>query len=89
MESLVCRCPLCGMVVTPDRIESGPYWVKVYVKEFGGKVAGTGKGRGKAKGYIKYDEVDESESAKVKEVVKTKVKQLKLNVVDKVKRVGS
>lgn len=55
-ERIRFKCPCCGMVSGIERLDRS-YKIKVWIQEFGGKVAGEFKGRGKAKGYMKYTDV--------------------------------
>lgn len=59
-EQIRCKCPLCGMMFNESHLNSTPYKIKVFIQQFGGKVAGNIKGRGKAKGFIKYTDVTKS-----------------------------
>ncbi len=61
MEKIRFKCPCCGMVSDLDRINRAhPYKIQVFRQEFGGKVAGDHKGRGKAQGYMKYTNITRS-----------------------------
>lgn len=73
-EKLRYRCPLCGMIFDEGRLGRS-YKIKVFLQEFGGKVAGNIKGRGKAKGFIKYTDVTRSYPKIVSEI-KAKAKRL-------------
>ena len=73
-EKLRGRCPCCGMIADLSRFNSPtPYKIQIFLqkfggKVFGGKVPGDNKGRGKAKGFIKYTDVTKSRSDIVKEI---------------------
>ncbi len=56
IEKLRFKCPCCGMVSDVDRL-GRTYKIKVFIQKFGGKIAGNFKGRGKAKGFMKYVDV--------------------------------
>ncbi len=71
IEKLRCRCPLCGMIFDESKLNSSsPYKIQVFLQKFGGKVAGNEKGRGKAKGVIKYLNVTKDYPDIVKEIKK-------------------
>jgi len=57
IEKIRFRCPCCGMMADIDRIDRSPYKIQVFSQKFGGKVAGSNKGRGKAKGLMKYTNI--------------------------------
>ncbi len=76
-NQIVCKCPLCGMVVLPQRMEDGPYDIQVYLKQIGGKVKGDRKGRGKAKGFIKMELIDAPDITK-------EVKKCLVKIYDKI-----
>lgn len=68
-ERIRFRCPCCGMIANLDRIEQGqPYKIQVFSQKFGGKVAGDLKGRGKAKGLMKYTNITRSSVEIVREI---------------------
>jgi hypothetical protein len=57
------RCPCCGMIADKSRLDSPtPYKIQIFLQKFGGKVPGNNKGRGKAKGFMKYTDVTKSHS---------------------------
>lgn len=56
-----CRCPLCGMIVYPRAFDS-KHKIQVFIQKVGGKIPGDNKGRGKAKGLIKFTDVTRSHS---------------------------
>jgi hypothetical protein len=56
------------MIADIERLNSKPYKIQIFVQEFGGKVPGEIKGRGKAKGYIKYIDVTKERKDIVKEI---------------------
>jgi hypothetical protein len=56
------------MVSDVDRLGKS-YKVKVWLQEFGGKVAGEFKGRGKARGYMRYMDVTKSRQDIVKKIL--------------------
>ena len=59
------KCPLCGMVSDLEHIEKqGNQYPEISIVEYGGKVKGERKGRGKAKGYMKYKAVKDKEIVK-------------------------
>ena len=63
------RCPCCGMIADKSRLDSlTPYKIQIFLQKFGGKVPGDNKGRGKAKGFMKYTDVTKSRSDIVKEI---------------------
>lgn len=55
-EQIRCRCPLCGMVVYLRAFDT-KHKIQVFIQKVGGKIAGEEKGRGKAKGFIKFTDV--------------------------------
>ena len=58
IEKLRFRCPCCGMIADLDRLNTDqPYKIQIFSQKFGGKVAGDQKGRGKAKGLMKYTNI--------------------------------
>ncbi len=67
-EKLRFRCPCCGMIADLDRLDTGPYKIQVFSQKFGGKVAGDHKGRGKAKGYMKYTNITRLSVDAVREI---------------------
>ena len=68
-EKIRFRCPCCGMMADLDRIErGGPYKIQVFSQTVGGKVAGDRKGRGKAKGLMKYTNITRSSIDVVREI---------------------
>jgi len=67
-EKLRFRCPCCGMMADLDRIDHPPYKIQVFSQKFGGKVAGDRKGRGKAKGLMKYTNITRSNIEIVREI---------------------
>lgn len=76
MERIRCKCPVCGMVNGIENFkESKPYDIKVWVQEFGGKVAGETRGRGSAKGYMKYKNVTKG-SQDIVRMIKTRVRAI-------------
>ena len=78
MEKIVCKCPLCGMTVGLGKIEEGPYESEIFLQEFGGKIAGIEKGRGKAKGIIKYTRIeDDQKQQRVMKLIRRKLKEIK------------
>ena len=68
-EKLRFRCPCCGMMADLDRLDTDqPYKIQVFSQTFGGKVAGDRKGRGKAKGLMKYTNITRSSVDVVREI---------------------
>jgi len=67
IEKLRFKCPCCGMVSDVDRLDR-KWKIKVFIQKFGGKVAGNFKGRGKAKGLMKYVDVTKSRGDIIKEI---------------------
>ncbi len=60
-EKLRVKCPLCGMLSDLDHflsVRSGK--IRIYLQRFGGKVVGTTKGRGSARGFMEYEDVTKS-----------------------------
>ena len=69
MEKLRFRCPCCGMMADVDRLNTDrPYKIQVFSQRFGGKVAGDRKGRGKAKGLMKYTNITRMSVDVVREI---------------------
>jgi hypothetical protein len=63
------KCPCCGMVSDIDRIHNRkPFKIQVFKQEFGGKIAGQNKGRGKAEGYMRYTNITRSSIDLVREI---------------------
>ncbi len=48
------------MVGDLDRLRDEPYRIRIFSQKFGGKVTGDIKGRGKAKGLMKYTDITRS-----------------------------
>ena len=67
IEKLRFKCPCCGQVADLDRLNQ-TYRIKVFIQKLGGKVAGNNKGRGKAKGVMKYVDVTKSRQDIVGEI---------------------
>lgn len=67
IEKLRFRCPCCGMVADVDRLDQN-YRIKVFLQRMGGKIAGDRKGRGKAEGFMEYEDVTKSHSEIVEEI---------------------
>lgn len=68
MKKIRFKCPCCGMVSDFDRLKYGPHKITVYSQEFGGKVAGDHKGRGRASGLMKYTNITRSSNSHIDEV---------------------
>lgn len=58
-ERVKFKCPCCGMVSLIENLDKY-HKIKVFIEEIGGKVAGEYKGRGKARGYVKFIDVTKS-----------------------------
>ena len=67
IEKLRFKCPVCGMCSDVDQLNR-TFNIKVWIQKFGGKVAGNFKGRGKAKGLMKYVDVTKSRGDIVEEI---------------------
>jgi len=68
------------MVSDLDRLGDGPYKIRVYRQEFGGKVAGERKGRGRARGFMKYTDITPSNVeivGEIEEMVKKTCQRMK------------
>jgi len=68
IEKIRFRCPCCGMIADLDRIDQSPHKIQVFSQKFGGKIAGNNKGRGKAKGLMKYTNITRSSVDVVREI---------------------
>lgn len=74
-EQIRCRCPACGMVVYPHSFDT-KHKIQIFIQKVGGKIPGEEKGRGKAKGLIKFIDVTKSHPEIVEEI-RNKVSGLK------------
>ncbi len=69
IEKIRFRCPCCGLMADLDRLDRNqPYKIQVFSQKFGGKVAGDRKGRGKAKGLMKYTNITRMSVDVVREI---------------------
>jgi len=69
IEKIRFRCPCCGMIADLERIRQGQtFKIQVFSQTFGGKVAGDRKGRGKAKGLMKYTNITRTSAEEVREI---------------------
>lgn len=75
IEKIRFRCPCCGMIADLERIDRSPYKIQVFSQKFGGKVAGDRKGRGKAKGFMKYTNITRS-SVEIVDEIREKIASL-------------
>lgn len=76
------RCPCCGMIADLDRIDQAPYKIQVFSQTFGGKIAGNNKGRGKAKGLMKYTNITRTSIDVIREIEEI-VKKTYQNIRDR------
>jgi hypothetical protein len=79
-EKIRFKCPCCGMVSDLDRLDDGPYKIKVYRQEFGGKVPGERHGRGRARGLMKYTDITSSSveiQREIEEMIKKTYQSIK------------
>lgn len=74
-ERLRFKCPCCGMVAYVENLGKH-YKIKIFIQEVGGKIAGERKGRGRAKGLIKFIDVTKSRQDIVR-IVKKKIESVR------------
>ena len=76
IEKLRFRCPCCGMMADLDQLNTDqPYKIQIFSQKFGGKIAGNYKGRGKARGLMKYTNITRT-SAKIVQEIKEMIERV-------------